>query len=77
MTETARQRQWRVAAEEEAQRGNGLSAGLFALLAQPSAQERAEAGQHACLDHAVGFSRDGRRGIRCGICGAVLKWVDE
>lgn len=73
---TARQKLWAAAAERAAAAdGQELAAGLFALLALPSDAERAG---HSCREHAVGFRTvEGRRGFRCGICGEVVRWVDE
>jgi hypothetical protein len=70
---TARQIYWRQASDEEARRGNDLAAGFFALLSLPNERER----EHSCRGHAVGFSRHGRRGFKCGICSKVVKWVDR
>lgn len=70
---TNRQHAWAEAAHQEAQRGNEVSAGLFALLALPNDGERVG---HNCVEHSLGFSRDGRRGFKCGICKTVVKWVD-
>lgn len=67
-----RQQKWLTASEQAAAEGNPVAAGLFALIALPNEDER----EHACLDHSVGFNRDGRRGFKCGICRSVLKWVD-
>ena len=65
---TSRQAAWAAAAE----RSEGLARVMFTLLAQPSEAERG----HNCRAHGTGFSRDGRRGIRCGIDGAVIRWID-
>lgn len=65
---TERQRQWAEAAERAK---HPVTAGLFTLLSLPNEQERG----HSCSGHHVTFSRDGRRGIKCGICGTVVKWV--
>lgn len=73
LTETQRQQFWREASEEEARRGNAMSAVLFGLIAQPSETER----EHSCAEHALGFSREGRRGFKCGICRQVIRWIDE
>lgn len=69
---TERQEMWQRASEQEAAHGNPLLAGFFSLLALPNANER----EHACLEHSMGFSRNGRRGFQCGICKSILKWVD-
>jgi hypothetical protein len=69
---TERQEMWAQEAEREQARGNHLLAGFFGMLALPNENER----DHACLDHSIGFSRDGRRGFKCGICKSILKWVD-
>lgn len=63
---------WAEQAERADARGEYLFAGFCSLLALPNENER----EHACLDHSVGFSRDGRRGFKCGICKSILKWVD-
>lgn len=63
---------WAEKSAQEGARGNHLLAGFFGLLALPNENER----QHACAEHSVGFSRDGRRGRKCGICGSIIKWVD-
>lgn len=73
MTLTQRQERWTKAAEESAQRGNDRAAALFALIALPNDSERS----HHCREHAQGFRRDGRRGFKCGICGHVIRWLDE
>jgi hypothetical protein len=71
---TARQLAWRRASDESAARGEGLAAGMFALLSLPN--EREGRG-HSCREHALGFrTAKGRRGFRCGICREVVKWVD-
>lgn len=70
---TARQKAWLDGADQAAARGNPLAAGLFALLAQPNDAERG----HVCAGHLGGFSRDGRRGIKCRVCGKVQRWIDE
>lgn len=69
---TERQDMWADKSAQESARGNRLLAGFFGLLALPNENER----EHACLDHSIGFSRDGRRGFKCGICKSILKWVD-
>lgn len=66
---TARQKAWQRAAHDA---GDSVAAGLFTLIAQPNEQERG----HDCRVHAVGFSRGGRRGLKCGVCSAVLRWLD-
>lgn len=73
MTLTQRQRAWTDASEQAAREGDDLSAGFFSLLALPNNRERTG---HSCREHAIGFSREGRRGFKCGICGDVVKWVD-
>jgi hypothetical protein len=65
---TARQQQWLNAARSS----DELAAGLFLLIALPNEAERG----HSCTEHSVGFSRDGRRGFKCGVCREVIKWVD-
>lgn len=69
---TERQDMWAQEAERSAARGEYLFAGFCRMLALPNENER----EHACLEHSIGFSRDGRRGHKCGICGSILKWVD-
>jgi len=51
---TKRQYDWKVASDEEAKKGNGFAAGLFALLAQPNEQERKK--QEAERDRKAGAS---------------------
>lgn len=70
---TARQQAWMDASDEAARRGEDLLPGFFALVALPNDRERAG---HSCREHAVGFRRDGRRGLKCGACGEVQKWID-
>jgi hypothetical protein len=65
---TARQDAWADAAE----RSGGMAGVLFTLLAEPSEAERG----HNCRAHGTGFSRDGRRGIKCAIDGTVIRWLD-
>lgn len=69
MTVNARQQAWLDAAADSEE----PAAGLFRLIALPTAAER---GGHSCREHAVGFQRDGRRGFRCGICREIVRWVD-
>lgn len=70
---TARQQRWIDASDRADRDGNVLAAGLFALIAQPNDRERT----HSCTGHAVGFSRDGRRGFKCGVCRRVVRWIDQ
>lgn len=67
---TARQQAWLDAAGDT----EGIAATLFRAIAQPNEHE---IGEHRCqgIDR-IGFRLDGRRGIKCGICGTVHKWVD-
>jgi hypothetical protein len=65
---SARQQHWLDAARTS----DDLAAGLFLLIALPNANE----GGHSCSEHAIGFSRDGRRGFRCGVCRNVVRWID-
>ena len=65
---TRRQQQWLDAAESS----DSPARELFLLIAQPNEHER----EHSCNGHYVGFRRDGRRGIKCGICRKVVRWVD-
>ncbi len=66
----ARQQAWANAAREAAHAGSPAAA-IFALVAQPSERERG----HTCAEHARGFTRDGQRGLRCGVCRTHLRWV--
>lgn len=70
---TDRQQAWARAAQEEATKGNEVTAAMFSLLAMPNVNEGL---QHSCREHSVGFSREGRRGFKCGIDGQVIKWID-
>lgn len=76
---TKRQQAWAKAAEEN----QGMAAGLFSLLAMPNHEERkaellrTTGKDHVCVEHTLGFSRNGRRGFKCGICKDVIKWVDQ
>jgi hypothetical protein len=66
---TRRQQHWQAAADSS----DGVAAVLFHLLAQPNEHERG----HDCREHAVGFRRNGRRGFKCGVDGAVIRWIDS
>lgn len=66
---TARQQAWLDAAEHSSEPVSTF----FGLLALPNENER----EHNCSSHAIGFSRNSRRGFKCGICRKVIKWIDE
>lgn len=65
---TPRQQAWLDAAKDSPE----PAATFFRALAMPNEQERG----HVCRDDIVGFRQNGRRGLKCGICGSVIRWVD-
>jgi hypothetical protein len=67
---TPRQQHWLDAAD----RSDEPAATLFRMIAMPNEAERG----HVCFaaDHRGFRTAEGRRGIRCGICRTVIRWVD-
>jgi hypothetical protein len=65
---TTRQQAW----ADAARHSDGVAAALFGALAQPNEQERG----HNHREHPVGFRRGSRRGLKCGIDGTVIRWID-